>query len=140
MSENASKALQAVQNMGTGVSNVYSTIIGDTPEARIAILEAVTNAEPIADHLDEIIQLKDVVVQATEIGQEDGSERDALRIILIDSEGKSYAAVSDGLFKAMQNMFAILGNPNTWTEPLPVKVVEVRGRRGFKFFTIKIAK
>jgi hypothetical protein len=59
------RSMQAVGALGAGVSNVYSTIVGDTPEAKIQILEAVTNAESLGDHLGETLLLKDVVVQAT---------------------------------------------------------------------------
>jgi hypothetical protein len=133
------RSMQAVSALGAGVSNVYSTIVGDTPEDKVRILEAVTNAESLGDHLGETILLKDVVVQATTIENE-GVERDALRSILIDAEGNAYSAISDGIFKALQNMFSILGNPNTWAEPLPIVAVEVKGRKGFKFMTIKVAK
>ena len=34
-------------------------------------------------------------------------------------------------------MFGIFGTPNTWTEPLTIKVIERRSRRGFKFFSIE---
>jgi hypothetical protein len=134
------RSMQSVQALSDGISSIYSTIVGDSPEAKRLILSAVTDAEPIADHLNEVIHLKDVIVQATTLADDSGEERDALRTILIDADGKAYAAVSDGLFKYLQNMFAILGNPTTWSEPLAIRVVEKRGRKGFRFFTVQLEK
>ena len=37
----------------------------------------------------------------------------------------------------LNTMFGIFGTPNTWTEPLCIKVIERRSRRGFKFFSIE---
>ena len=134
------KAQGAVSALSAGLSNIYCSFALDSQESKVRALDALTNAEPVGDHLDETINLRDVMVQATTMVDEaTGEERDALRTILIADDGSAYAAMSDGLFKALQNFFGILGQPATWVEPLPVKVVEVKGRKGFKFFTIKIA-
>ena len=133
------KAQGAVSALSAGLSNIYCSFALDTQESKVRALDALTNAEQVGDHLDETILLRDVMVQATTMVDENGQERDALRTILIADDGSAYAAMSDGLFKALQNFFGILGQPATWTEPLPIKVTEVKGRKGFKFFTIKIA-
>jgi hypothetical protein len=134
------RAQQAVTNLADGVSSIYSTIAGDTREEKIQILDAVTNAEPVGDHLGETIALRHVIAQATQVEDANtGEMRDAVRTIIIDDDGKAFAAVSDGMLMALQNIFGIMGNPNTWAEPLPITVVEVKGRKGFKFFTVRIA-
>lgn len=139
-SSTGNRAMDAVSALNAGVSNIFSTITGETHADRLRTLEALTNAVPVADHLDETIALKDVIVQATTmVDEKTGEERDALRTILIDAEGTSYAAMSDGLFKALQNIFAIMGNPNSWDAPLPIVVTEIKGRKGYRFFTVKIA-
>lgn len=135
------RAQQAVTNLSAGVSSIYSTITGDTQAEKLQILDAVTNAEPVGDHLGEVIKLRHVIAQATQVEDSNTKEmRDAVRTILIDDDGKAYAAVSDGMLMALQNIFAILGNPSGWAEPLPITVVEVKGRKGFKFFTVKMAQ
>jgi len=37
------------------------------------------------------------------------------------------------------NLFGILGQPSEWAGPLPITVVEQKSRKGYRFFTIKIA-
>lgn len=138
---NVNRAQTAVSNLAAGVNSIYSTIAGETREEKVQILEAVTNAEPVGDHLGEVIKLRHVIAQATQVEDANTKEmRDAVRTVIIDDEGKAYAAVSDGMLMALQNIFGIMGNPSTWAEPLPITVVEVKGRKGFKFFTVRIAQ
>ena len=65
--------------------------------------------------------------------------RQGRMIILVDDEGNAYHAISDGIFKSLQTYCGLLGNPNTWPEPVAIIVDEKRSRRGFKFMTIKLA-
>lgn len=124
-------------NSGTGI---VSTFQGDTMEERKATLTAVTNAVPIADNLDTVIRLSHVVTQAVTISDDKtGEMTDAVRVILIDADGVSYAAVSEGLMGSLRDVFGIMGHPTTWPEPLPIKVVEKRGRSGYRFMKIELA-
>jgi hypothetical protein len=128
-----------INQLANGISSVFNTDTDTSFAGRIKALDAITNAEPLADHLDETINLRNVIVQATEITDAvTGIPRDALRIILIDADGSAYAAVSDGLYRSLENIFGMLGMPAAWENPLPIKVVEVRGRNGFRFFTVRI--
>lgn len=123
-------------NNGGGI---ISTFKGDTLDERKATLSAVTNSEPISDHLGETIQLAHVVTQAVTISDEKtGEVTDAVRIILIDSSGGAYAAVSEGLFGSLRDVFGIMGHPSEWVEPLPVRVVEKKGRSGFRFMKLEL--
>lgn len=138
MSELATIATQ-VSNLNDGTVSVFSSIKGDDFATKARVLAATTNAVALNEHLGETILLKDVVVQAIEIADEQtGEQNEAARVILLAEDGTSYSAVSEGIFKALTNMFGILGQPHTWPHALPVQVVEERSRKGFKFFTIKL--
>lgn len=147
MSENISSevarpavsSIERMQSLSAG-TGIVSTFQGDTIEERKATLNAVTNAEPIADNLDTVIQLAHVVTQSVTITDDKSGEmHDAVRVILIDASGVSYAAVSEGLMGSLRDVFGIMGHPSTWPEPLPIKVVEKRGRSGFRFMKIELA-
>jgi hypothetical protein len=126
-----------VSNFNSGTLALYSSIKTDDKVGQLALLSAISDAEPLNEHVGETIQLKDFVLQATTVVDEQTKEeRDAVRIILIDADGTALACVSDGMVKALQNMVAIMGQPGTWDEPLAIKVVEKRSRRGFRFMTI----
>lgn len=133
-------AADDVQALAAGQANLYSTITGDSMEARLAILSAVTDSEPVIDHIGETFQLRHVIVQASSVADEDGNETDAVRVIVIDEDGNAWHAMSKGLFTYMRNLFDIVGNPKDWTQPLPVQFVEKRGRNGFRFLTVKLAE
>lgn len=130
-----------VRALSEGAPMIYSTVGGDDFESKKVTLNAVTNAEPVSEHLNKKIMLRDFVIQATTmIDDESGEERDILRTILIAADGKAYSAVSDGLFKSLQNYTALLGHPSVWPEGgVAVVVSEVKGRRGYRFMTIKLA-
>lgn len=130
-----------VRSLNDGNVSIYSTVEGNDFNAQKATLNAITNSEAIVDHTGKKIMLKNFVIQAsTMIDDETGEERDILRTILIAADGKAYHAVSDGLFKALQNFTAILGHPSTWPdEGVGVVAQEIKGRRGFRFLTIKLA-
>lgn len=136
---NTGKATDQIDSLRNG-SGVFSTIVGTDFAAKVSTLNAMTNAVPLADHLGETINLTNVVVQATTIIDDvTHEENEALRIVLIDKDGNSFAAISNGIFKSLQNIFGILGMPDQWTEPLPIVVTEMKGRRGFRFMTVRIA-
>lgn len=133
-------AREQVAGMDAGVATIYSTIKTDSLAAKVELFTALSNAERIDDHLGETINLKHVVAQVVEVTQEDGSKTDTVRTILIAEDGTAYAAVSSGLFKALENLLQVLGTPDTWgNAAIPIQVVAEKSRRGFRFFTVKMA-
>jgi hypothetical protein len=135
---NGTSALDKLAMLSSG-SGIVSTITGTDVEARKATLNAVTNAEPIADHLGETINMVHAVFQAVSVADGKGELNDTVRTVLLDADGNAYSAVSDGLIGSLRDVFGIMGQPATWPEPLPVKVVEKRGRSGFRFMKIELA-
>lgn len=133
--------VERLASMGDGRAHIVSTITGADHESRLRVLDAVTNAEPLNEHIDEVINLKNWVMQATTmIDDETGEERPIIRTILMDADGTAYSAASDGIFKALQNMVGVLGQPSEWPDAgVPVKVVEVRSRRGFRFMSLRVS-
>jgi hypothetical protein len=100
-----------------------------------------TNATPVADALGTVINLENIVAQAVTINDAaTGGEIDAVRVILVDADGSAYAAVSDGIMGSLRDIFAVLGEPSTWSAPLPVTVTENAGSiKGRKYFKIVLA-
>ena len=138
-----SDAVAKVNSLGNAEElGVYSSIDGSTFEGRVATLAALTDSVPAADHLNEDFSLKDVVVQAITLTNKNDKtgelEEDvALRVILVTDIGNLHA-VSNGLFRSIQNIIGTLGHPSTWPTSVKAKVVEERGRSGFRFMTLKV--
>ena len=59
------------------------------------------------------------------------------RVILIDDKGKTYGATSTGMMSALKMIFPIVGMP-PYAKPLPLKIVEKTGRRGYRFLSVAI--
>ncbi len=128
-----------IASMSAGDVGVYSTFKGEDFETRKQVLAALMDPQPIADNLGKTINLANVIAQAVEVADDNGVLNETVRVILVDDKGTSYAGLSDGLFRSIRNIFGILGEPATWPGPLPVKVTEEKSRKGFRFFTIKVA-
>jgi hypothetical protein len=135
---------QDINALSKGQVNVFTTLEGNDFQSKVAVLDALTNAEPLQDNIGTVINLKHVVIQAVDMpvtdtkGNPTGEIQAAPRIILIDADGKSYHAMSTGLFKSLENIFGIVGMPTTWPEPLPIVVDKVKGKVG-SFFTARVA-
>ena len=129
-----------IKSLSGDAPMIYSTFAADDFDTQKKLLNAVTDAESLRDHVGKKIMLKDFVVQATTMIDQDGVERDILRTVLVAVDGKAYSASSDGIFKALQTFGAVLGHPSTWpAEGVAIVAKEIQGRRGFRFLTIKLA-
>lgn len=108
-------------------------------ESKIAIYNAINNkGDSLDDHKGEVLEITDVAAHPVSLVDENtGEVVDALRMVVIDKEGKNYDAVSQGIASSFQKIFAIVG-PAPFNPPLKIKVVEQKTRKGFKTNTIEL--
>ena len=136
--ENNSAALVAFNTENTELGTVQHFIDTSTREGKIKLYSALQNAEKLDEHLNEPLAMVNAVAQAVQVTDDQTGEiSNTVRVIIVTANGKAYAATSPTLAAGLNTMFGIFGTPNTWTEPLTIKVVERRSRRGFKFFSIE---
>lgn len=136
--ENNSTALVAFNTENTELGTVQHFIDTSTREGKIKLYSALQNAEKLDEHLNESLAMVNAVAQAVQVTDDQtGEVSNTVRVIIVTADNKAYAATSPTLAAGLNTMFGIFGTPNTWTEPLPIKVVERRSRRGFKFFTVE---
>ena len=118
--------------------DMYSSIQGADLETRKTIFNAVNSAEPIADHLGTVLNVRDIIIQNVELENEQtGKIENAPRVILIDDSGAAYAGTSQGMLSAITTLFLIIGEPHNWGETIPMAVVEKKAKRG-KMFSIEL--
>jgi hypothetical protein len=117
----------------------YSSLKGSDLATKKKIFSAITSAESLAEHLDKTINLKHVIIQPVTTESEKGEIENFLRTVLIDDNDVAYASGSAGIVLAIQSLFDVFGEPESWSEPVAIKVVEERGRRGYRYMTIKPA-
>jgi len=130
-----------VAGMSSGDLQMYTSVKGVDKVAKLKVLDAITNSEPLADHLRESFNLTDFVIQVIQMADEKTGEiGNVPRIILIMDDGKAYHAISSGVLQSLRNFVGVLGEPGTgdaW--PVAVTCDEVKGRNGYRFMTLKLA-
>lgn len=60
------------------------------------------------------------------------------RIVLLDDEGRTYEAASGGLFQSVRTLLELMGQPHTWTRPVPVVIKSVAVRGSWHTFKLEI--
>lgn len=136
-----SEAMTKSENTGNAmtVSDVMNTGLGYTDmnladrSAAVAFYNATSNpANKLKEHINEVLSLVHVSVECVEVSKEDAPDDKVIapRIVLITDDGQSYSCVSIGVYQSLKRMFALLGAPDTWTEPVKIKPVLISTKRG----------
>lgn len=127
MAENAGLATMDVRGaMSAGGSANYSSLKAGTLKEKAALFNAMSNPNhKVGDFINRSIRVKDVYVEIIELTDEDtGEVTNAPRIVLIDTEGDSYQAVSKGIFSALSRAIQVFGEP-TWDDGLPITIRQI---------------
>lgn len=116
-----------------------STIVANTFEERVNILNLMGGSTPVSENLNKVLQLENIIVQPVEMAdQETGVFGEVPRVTMITTDGKSYHATSGPLYRALMDILFIMGHPSEWATPLPVKIT--KGGSGTRqFFDLKVA-
>lgn len=128
-----------VNNDPVTVLNVMDTGLGYTDmnlsdrSAAVAFYNATSNpANKLKEHVNEVLSLVHVSAECVEVRNDDAPEGKTIapRVVLITDDGKSYSCVSVGVYQSLKRMFALLGTPDTWKEPVKIKPVLISTKRG----------
>lgn len=120
----------------------YTSMKGDTVEEKSKLFNAMNNPDKrISDMIGKIINVKDVFVEEVRFADEETGEITyAPRIVVIDTNGESYQAVSVGVMSAFKKLFQLFGQP-TWTDGIPLEVKQVKnGKNNILTFAIPMKK
>lgn len=134
----AIEKVNIAQELSANATSVYCSIQGGDRKTKAMVYNAANNPEhKVADFINKVINVKDVLVEMIVIeNEETGQPDEAPRVVLIDDEGKAYQAVSAGMFNAIKNAIQIFGEP-TWDEPLPMLIKQVSVKNG-SMLTVEI--
>lgn len=133
-------AIATVNNpFGIERGGMYCSLAAETQDERLAVYAAVSNAESLDDFIGTPIDVANVVIQSVEVEDEDGDTRDALRIVLIDDDGKAYGCMSNGVQTAVRNLMGIVGMP-PWYPSIRLVPMKKQGRNGYKFTTLEVPR
>ena len=76
------------------------------------------------------IAMTHVSIEVCEVHSEQNGDVIAPRIVIMDEDGKSYQAVSVGVYQSLKRIFALFGTPNTWSKPLTVVPMLTSTKKG----------
>ena len=118
-------------------SNVYLSL--DAEKERKVVANAIVSADfKLGDMINQRIFVKDMYIEPIEFtNKESGEVTQGHRIILFDTENKSYETCSSGIYNALKRICSVYGMP-TWEEPINVEVKQVQRGADRKMLTLKI--
>lgn len=127
-----------IADLSTATTAYCSMVIEDVND-KIKAYNAMSNAEEsLAEHIGEEIPVRHVYVDVIECENEQTGAKEACpRIVLIAQDGRTFQAVSRGIFSSLKRIFQMFGTPDTWDFSLIVKPRRVKTRRGYYTNTLE---
>lgn len=122
----------------TSAKTQFCSMFATTKEEKAQLYNAMNNPDArLADCINMQIKAKDLYVEVVNCTNEETGEVTACpRIVIIDDEGKSYQAVSIGIYSALKKIIQVYGSP-TWAEPVCLEVKQItKGQR--KMLTLNV--
>lgn len=139
---NAQHEMSVQEQFGNAKQEVFTSIVDDgTLESKALVFNAMNDTDyALRDYVGKVIEITNFVAHKITLEDErTGEITHATRCVFIDKDCKTYGTVSSGINQSMVKLFGTVGFPATWENPLPIKVMEKTGRKGFRFLTIGLA-
>lgn len=119
--------------MNTGIS--YTDMDLTDRKQAVAFYNATSNPDSkLKEHVNEVLSIVHVSVECAEVNaqMDDGSTGKVIapRVVLLSDDGHAYSCVSVGIYQSLKRLFALIGTPETWTEPVKVKPVLTTTKKG----------
>ena len=133
----ADEGFNIVADMTTAKTQ-YTSMIAESDEAKAKLFNAMNNPDfRIADFINKTINAKDLYIEVVNCTNTETGEVTACpRIVIIDTNGKSYQAVSIGIYSALKKVIQVYGAP-TWDKAIKLEVKQVtKGER--KMLTLSV--
>lgn len=138
--ENTQKIVVSAQNSLTATSDIYSSIVDDGSRAsKVAIYNSMADPDvALSDCVNMEIEVVDIIAHNVTMNDENtGFPVEAMRVVLIDVNGKSYGTVSKGVFMSLKSIFNLVGQPSYKEDPLKIRVLQ-KGKAPRKFLTLEL--
>lgn len=142
--EEAAIAAPQASALGNAAQSVF---VGKTPESdedKMAVFNALNDAQSIWDVLDENpaleIRCVNVIAHNNELADmETGEVQGKVRIVFADEDGGAYATSSEAVFSTVQQIFAMFGTPDKWAAPLTIKPYRRKSASGRPYLAIRVS-
>lgn len=108
----------------------YCSFTATTREERVMLFNAVNSPEGrLKDFINTEIQVKHIYAEPVTFIDDDGVETAGTRVVFIDAEGRGYQTCSQGIFNAVRKLFATVGTPDTWEEPITIRIKQFTAKQ-----------
>lgn len=112
----------------------FSSFDMSTEEGQKKAIKCVAQADiRLTDFLDNPLVIDDFFAQPIQVKDDDGYNQQAVRLVIIDKNGTTYATTSSSIANALRQFYNIKGGN---IKGLKVKVITVPTRGGFKAYTL----
>ena len=124
--------------MLTSRKQIFCSVSGESAAEKAVMFKAMNNPDfRISEKINAVIEIKDIFAEMIEIvHKETGEIEVAPRVVMIDSAGRGYQAVSSGIFGALKKLIAVFGPP-TWETPIKIKILQIE-RKGKRILTFDV--
>lgn len=120
-------------------NGIFTTVKGTDFDSRRKIFSAVNDAKSVSDLNGKPFVIADLVIEATEfMNEKTGEMEPTVRTIFITPDGDAYQAFSGPVFNAAKRLLGLLGEPESWPEPVKVRVTE-EGKGTNRFYKLALA-
>ena len=104
--------------------NVYCSKRAENVEEKKELFNALESCDALLnDCVGQEIEIQDIYVEEKQVTDETTGElKSKFRSILFDANGQTYATGSYGIYNVLRKIVSIYGLPDSWKEPLKVKV------------------
>lgn len=120
-------------NIVSNASKTYSSFKPKNTEERKMLFNALEKCDvKLNDIVGQNVKVKDVIINEYPRKDKETGEDMSMghRTILIDTEEKSYVTASNYFFVAFAKLLNTFGEPDTWEEPMEIKIVKKTVKNG----------
>lgn len=108
-----------ISDLKNSASVEYCSVTAESQAEKLALYNAISDPTPLNDMVGKEITVKDIYMQVIEMKDEETGEIiKAPAIVLITIDGEAYRCVSIGVYNDLTSIFNMVGEPNTWEEPI----------------------
>lgn len=114
--------------------NMYCSLVPANMEESKTLFNATNNPDMrIKDCINQQIAIKHIFCEIVNMEREneetgETTQNPTPRVVLIDEQNKSYQSMSFGVYRSVQKLIKIFGEPSAWGEPIVVTVKQVNSK------------
>ena len=124
--------------MRTGNIDIYTGVKPVSFADRVAMMKAVSGSAPVAENLNQVFNVVNIIIQSLEMADEQTGEMGQVpRITFVTADNKSFSAISGVLLRDVKLLLAVMGEPENWGGPVPISITR-EGTGSRKYFVLEV--